>query len=228
MFKPIHFLHNVCSSDRMFNSLICVLFICITIISYTSYAQPNTKALELISNPHFDVLRIADSALIPSSRKIYIGDIGASFSSSWIKEFKGQTTSRYRNQILDEYSQALKNNIKQKLLLSGWQVFEQAEPGTLILKAKLTDLYIYGPQKQTREHILVKTIGQSTVSFIVEGIDQQAIMEMQDHRVAGSASNHFIEVDKGINYSRFNSLMQAWATHLVMYVDSVVEEPKST
>ncbi|MDU0352664.1 hypothetical protein RS130_00910 [Paraglaciecola aquimarina] len=199
------------------------LIVYMAAISHLSSAKTTADLSELIQNPHFDVLRIAEKASIPSSKKIYVSPVEANFSRSWEREFKGVTTKAYRKRVIRDYSQALEERIKQQLKTSGWQVFESPEEGILMLSAKITDLYIYGPQKLSREHTLVKQIGQSSLDLVLQGTDSLTILEIQDIGIAGGIGNHFIETDNAINFSRFDRLMQAWATHFVSYADMLIK-----
>ncbi|MCF2948615.1 hypothetical protein L0668_10900 [Paraglaciecola aquimarina] len=202
---------------------LAILFLGLGTISHVSIAKLNTQSLELIESPHFDIFRIAEVANLPTSRKIYVSHIDADFDSAWLKEFRSKTTKTYRNRVLRDYSRTLEDQIKQKLIKSGWSVFDEPEEGILVLKTKLTDLYIFGPQVITREHVLVTQIGQSSVTFSLEGTDRHTIFEGEDKGIAGGIQNHFIETNEAINFSRFNRLMTLWATNIVYYADTIID-----
>jgi hypothetical protein len=221
--KKVYFIQRFTHRYKSIPPLILIVLCCLGLVSHSTLAKLNTTVPSSPHQTYFDVLQISDSAMIPTSRKIYVSSVEANFDSGWMKEFRGETTDTYRNKVLHDYSQALEQHIKQQLEKAGWQVFDEPQEGSLVLKAKLTDIYIYGPQKQIRQHTLVKQIGKSSVNLVIEGIDNRTIIELKEHGVAGGVNNHFIEADNAINFSRFNRLMKGWAINFAGYADSVVD-----
>ncbi|MFC3121472.1 hypothetical protein [Agaribacter flavus] len=206
-----------------FNKLY-TLAVLVPLMMFAAHAQAliqrGADSLESIGTPHFDSLRVAENASIPKSRKIYIAEVSANFGNDWLREFKGKTTEQYKKRVLADYSKALKKHLVNRLSDAGWQVLDKYESGALIVDAQLKDLYINGPEKLIREHILVRNIGQSSILISVAGADNNVIFEIEDRRNAGGLDNYFIETDNAINYGWFSQLMDTWAGKFVVYLDA--------
>ncbi len=193
----------------------------------SGFIKQSTEGLEAIGTPHFDSLKVAEDAVIPVSRKVYISDIKANFARDWMNTYRSDTTKHYRNKVLNDYSKALKAHLVDRLTLSGWDVVDTYENGALIVNAQIKDLFITGPEKLTREHVLVRNIGQSSIVINVEGANKQTMFEIEDRRDAGGLDSVFIETDNAMNYSWFSQLMKDWAGKFVIYLDMSTNKENS-
>lgn len=204
-------------------SSILALALCIP-LSASAFANSDNGAMSAIASPHFDIFRVAEHAVLPASRKIYVKDITAEFSASWKMEFGGQTSKNYKARVLRDYSKVLKAHLEDKLAESGWKVIDTPEEGVLVVNAVLKDLYLEGPQKLTREHILVSNIGKSSILVTVDGADKNPIFEIEDRQNISGFDSFFVEADNAINYARFNTVMESWASKFVAYLDLTSSE----
>ncbi len=183
-----------------------------------------SNTLDPIDAPHFISFAIAQHAALPKSKKISIDDIAVSFDKEWLFKFKGKTSSKYRSNIINNYQQMLRQQIEAKLVNAGWQIVDKNSGEGLSVKAQLKDLYIEGPESLKREHVLVRTIGKSSIVIELIGVDNNPIFLIEDSRYTGSISGNLIETDRAMNYSWFNKLMGSWATNFVEYLDMSTPE----
>lgn len=200
------------------------------LVVIASFASPSFalmgqehQGLDSIPNSHFDSFRVSENAKLPKSKRIFINDVSANFDKEWLVKFNKKTTKEYQEKVLQDYSQMLKQNIKAKLVSSGWDVMDSYEEGSIVMSAQLKNLYINGPEKLNRQHMLVKNIGKSSIEIVVNGADNQPIIIIEDKRNARGDS-FFIEANNATNFSWFNRLTENWATVFVAYLDMTTSQ----
>lgn len=203
------------------NKLMLLLLLYFTVLAFPLSAKmpANIEDLEIINSPHFDSFMVAQKAVFPKTKKIYITDVSATFSNDWLREFRGKTTKNYRNKVLHEYSNMLKTHIKTKLTEAGWQVVDNNEADALSITAQLKDIFINGPQKVIREQQLVRNIGQSSIVFGVNGVDNNTILILEDRRNIAGLEGYFIETDNSTNFTFFNRVVEQWTNAFVAYLN---------
>lgn len=210
----------------------CFLFVCLFLAVGARPSIASVQDIEYpllsISTEHFDSFRIADNAVLPSSRKVYLGDISVNFDSDWLKKFKGKVTSSYQNRIERDFSQMLREHVKNSLLAYGWTVVNEYEDGVLTIKAELLDLYISGPKTLNKQHVMVGSAGSSSIVIQVVGLDKRTFIEIEDKRQAGGVSGQLVEIDSTVNYSLFSKLTENWAKIFVAYLNISTPELSET
>ena len=199
----------------------CTVLIVFALTASLSQATTlsSDESLMPIPSDHFDLLKIADTAKLPNSSKIYVADVDANFDRDWLMQFQTETTKKYRSHIEEEYANMLKGHLIDKLKASGWTVVDSAQSGALTLKAEFKDLHINGPEKRSMQNIMVHSVGKASIVLTVEDTNQQPFLVIEDRRNAGGIAGGLMETDRAMNYSLFSKLARQWSATFVAYLD---------
>lgn len=190
--------------------------------SGTALADQNEGLLH-IDGTSFDVFKISDDIAFPSSKKIYIEDVKASFSKEWMSKFRAKTSKRYRVNTLDDYAQAFRAQLVKKLSSAGWKVIDGPEENAMRVRATLSDVEINAPDLLLISNSLVLYIGSSSLELSILDANDQAMLYIQTESVVSSISSTFIETDNAMNFARFNKLFSAWASNFTVFFDMISE-----
>ncbi len=183
-------------------------------------------SLEPIASDHFDSVHVANNAALPRAPHVYIAEIDVNFSPNWLSEFQSATTKHYRQRIKQEYAKMLNDHLEVALSNDGWTLIDQPNSDALTLIAKLNDLHINGPSQLNKQHILVHSVGQTSVTMEVKGTDGKAIFAIEDSRNAGGLTPSIFETDRATNYALFSRLTKGWADIFVSYLNLSTQEIK--
>lgn len=184
----------------------------------------SAASLETLEGTPFKTFKVADDAKIPSSRMIYISQVDATFSQNWLNKFNSKTSRSYRSKTLDDFSEALRSHLVEKLTETGWKVVDTPQEGALIVDAMLRDIHINGPQQINLQHSLVTFIGYSNIELLIKDANEKVILQIEDQRIASAQFSDLIETNSALNFSRFNKLFKAWASDLTMLMNIVSPE----
>lgn len=200
-----------------------VLALMLMLCTFTSVATIDKQDEGGLQDTYFKSFWVADKVAFPSERKIYIGQVDAAFSSSWLTEFESETSPAYREAIKNSYGKAMHEQLRKHLSKSGWIVVSQPIENCLILRAKLDDIYIVAPQAGVIKNSLVSYIGKSNLKIELIGTDANTILKIEDGRVVEGLGTAYIETNRAVNYSRFKKLMMHWADAIIPYVDLLAD-----
>lgn len=185
-----------------------------------------TGILEEISSPHFDQFYVAQNFAVPLTKKIYLADTQAEFSTRWMDQFAGSTANSYREVTVAQYSRGLKIELKKALKAAGWQVVDHPASDAIQLNAKLVDIYIQHPEVESQKIVLTGQAGQAAIELVFTTPGGQPFMKIVDRRKTMLASSSFV-ANRPNNYRYFRMLMSEWSKTSVEYLDDVMAAVKS-
>lgn len=223
---------SVFSKFKIFNfSKNIFAFILLTTIGLTAdsgavFAVSEDSSLESIEGTSFDLFEVADDINFPTSRKVYIEAVEASFSKVWMRKFRNKTSRSYRKNTLQKFAETFHSHLSEKLANSGWIVINAPEEEAMKVSAKLLNLHINGPETVDMTNTLVLNIGKSGLELTIVDADNQLALHIKDSRVVGSLSESYFETNNGMNFIRFNKLFNGWANNFTVFLN-IIAKPSS-
>ena len=190
--------------------------------------QSNTESyLEPVNVPGLDQFLVASEFQLPLAKKIYLKDVQASFAKDWLRQFTSETTRAYRKSIVKKYADTMRKQLEEALIEAGWEVVKKPGENTVLLSARLLDIYINQPEKISVREVLITTVGRAGIELSFQTSDAKPFLKMIDHGNTRGVVLGTVLANRGTNHRYFKMLMSNWADVAAFYLNELIDVAKS-
>lgn len=194
----------------------------VVVLGFVNAAVCAEAGMEKMDTPEFREFYVASKFSLPVTKKVYLADISVSFSDKWEKAYLAETGRHYQETIKDLYAETLKSELSDAMTEKGWTLVSEKSQDTIVLRAKLIDLYIYSPNKIALDTHIVKSAGAAGIELIYETPTGTPFMKMVDHRRTRDSVGSPLIANRVNNLRYFKMLMDSWSESAAMYLSEIM------
>lgn len=204
--------------------VIAGLFAILTLAACSQHAYVSVADdhLQPTAKGNFDFVFVGEGERIPRFETVFIEPTEVSLSDYWLREHRGDYTDRDLTRIHENYGRLLNEALSEGLIEhTGLVVTNNRAEADMVLRPKLKDLNIYGPDLSTPDlrRYYVQEAGNATFDLVLLSPDDRVIAQFVDHREAYPMAGDRLEwTNRVTNYRRFSHLMDRWTRNLSTYL----------
>lgn len=205
---------------RSFSSLLFALLISIlpnanAIAETTKPQKAQSAFVDIAKNKsRFDHAQLIHDFALSQFDGVFIEAPSVEFQKNWQRDHRTSTSNHYKERIKKEYAQLLMTEISQALTDKAVLAIKPNKEGTktLIIKPKIIDLYINGPETVYPSKVFVTSAGWATLELQLINAQGVHIGTISDHGdTRDSPSSYPKRATRASNYYDFKRLMRDWS-----------------
>lgn len=178
--------------------------------SYT--ASPNS----IFDNITLDRFFAENPGFPLGAAKVYIEPAQASFSKEWMKEYKNQTSKKYRRHTLKSYATVLHEQVHiAASYIPEFTILNSAKGADIILKPKLSSIFINGPDDNISNKQYVLIAGMANFELEIVTAQEGRLLARYEDREATRTNAR--QASRFRNRQDFKILIEQWSLHAVKH-----------
>lgn len=181
----------------------------------------NDELIEVRVDNFDEAYRVATPDL-PRVTRVAIAPPEVQMSEQWLREFRGDYTSRDLERISSDYGRFLQESFQEALTQAGVEVVAPDASPQIVIVPKLRNLDIYAPDLTplafTDQYI--ETAGNATLELSIQDPESSRILaQLTDHREAPAiVVGRIAETNRAVNNRLFTRLMDQWSRNFIDYL----------